>query len=163
MWVGRFVCDGMTKNFLRGSRSHFHALAKAREKGVNAQNQPHVMKSAHSGWLIQFRKQFLTAQTSGSMVFLLSSPSACLPFCLRPGRKGGAQTKLKASGGQTKWKNVVTGGGFHASWMADPIPDAVPKSTNVCFSMVFLLSSPSACLPFCLRPGRSGGRNQNGQ
>jgi len=38
----------------------------------------------------------------------------------------------------------------------------IPNGTNVCFHS-FLWSSPSPCLPFCLRPGGRGGRKQNGR
>ena len=38
----------------------------------------------------------------------------------------------------------------------------IPNGTNVCFD-VFLWSSPSTCLPICLRPGRRGGRKQIGR
>merc|ERR1712034_287326 len=37
----------------------------------------------------------------------------------------------------------------------------IPSGTDVCFHG-FLWSSPSACLPVCLRPGGRGGRKQIG-
>ena len=38
----------------------------------------------------------------------------------------------------------------------------LPNGTNVCFHG-FLWSSPSTCLPICLRPGGRGGRKQIGR
>jgi len=42
------------------------------------------------------------------------------------------------------------------------LSENLPYGTNVCFDG-FLWSSPSTCLPICLRPGGRGGRKQIGR